>query len=130
MLLKFVFRPTDFPATPLSLGKWSMPLGVISFTWLFATSCLLFLPATGPVAVDNMNWLCVVTGGIVTMATVNWFTNSRYHFIGPKRYDGKAVYAIGQLVKADDADDAKGGKDDQGGFVAGAVPGTSLDKAL
>ena len=34
ILLKVIYMPKDFPATPHSLGKYSRPLGIVSVVWL------------------------------------------------------------------------------------------------
>lgn len=69
----------------MSLGKWSVPLGVISCIWLFGSSCLLFLPQTNPVTPQNMNYLIVVVAGVTLIGAVNWLVSGRYSFKGPKR---------------------------------------------
>jgi amino acid transporter len=95
ILLKLIYQPPDFAGrAKLSLGKWSNSLGLISAAWLFGTNFLLFLPTVGPVKANNMNWMCVVASGVALIAAVNWVLNSRYHFTGPRRVDGKAVYAV------------------------------------
>lgn len=89
----------------MTLGRWSNPLCYIGSIWLFATSCLLFLPIEGPVTYANMNWLCVVVAGVSAASAVNWLFNSRYHFVGPKRYDQQVVKAVpfgGKVIEEDD----------------------------
>jgi hypothetical protein len=46
--LKVLFKPKDFPKTPLSLGRFSLPVGVISSTWLCGTSIIMFFPTLWP----------------------------------------------------------------------------------
>jgi amino acid transporter len=87
ILLKLICNPPDFPLTPMALGRWSFPCGVVSCLWLFGSSFFFFLPTQYPVTNSNMNWLTVVSGGVFLMCAVNWFYNSQYTFTGPKRKD-------------------------------------------
>jgi len=87
ILLKLVFNPKDFPITPLSLGRFSVPCGWVSTLWLLGSSCLFFLPTTSPVNDSSMNWLTVVVGGTVFLCGLNWIFNSQYTFSGPRRSD-------------------------------------------
>jgi len=87
VLLKLVFQPTDFPVTPMALGKFSRPFGMISCVWLFGSSLFFFFPTLYPVTNRNMNWLTVVMGGVFLMCAFNWFYNSQYSFKGPKRHN-------------------------------------------
>jgi amino acid transporter len=89
ILLKLVFQPADFPHTPMSLGSWSRPLGVISCLWLFGSSFFFFLPTLYPVTNSNMNWLTVVMAGVFLLCSVNWVYNSQHTFKGPKRHQSE-----------------------------------------
>jgi amino acid transporter len=91
ILMKVIFQPVDFPVTDLSLGRWSIPFGIASVLWLLGTSCLFFLPTTGPtVDKSNMNWLIVVVAGFFVLGTLNWIFNSQFVFTGPARSDAPA----------------------------------------
>ena len=62
ILVKVWFR-AQVPFPPeckKSLGKWSEPCGVVAGVWLLGTSCLFFLPVSGPITPRSNNWLCVV----------------------------------------------------------------------
>jgi amino acid transporter len=87
ILLKLVCNPPDFPLTPMALGRWSVPCGVVSCLWLFGSSFFFFLPTQYPVTNSNMNWLTVVMAGVFIMCAANWMYNSQYTFKGPKRHD-------------------------------------------
>jgi len=90
ILFKVVFPQPNWPNPKFNLGVLSVPFNVIGCTWLFATSCLLFLPPQGPIdnaTVALMNWLIVVVAGFFLMGAVNWIFNARFHFKGPLRVD-------------------------------------------
>lgn len=85
IMLKVLYNPPDFPLTTMSLGDWSHPLGILSCTWLLASSFLFFIPMSAPVTLSNMNWLCVVAAITIVIGWLNWIVNARYTFKGPKR---------------------------------------------
>ena len=89
IILKVVYNPSTFPNTSMNLGYLSRPFGIISGLWLLGSACFFFLPTNSPIvwsgSTSNMNWVFAVFGGLVFIATVNWFANSRYYFHGPKR---------------------------------------------
>jgi len=61
IFLKVIYKPTYFPVPKeVDLGSWSKPLGIISTTWLCATSILLFLPTASPISLNTFNWYHVV----------------------------------------------------------------------
>ena len=122
ILFKLIFQPSDFPKTSMDLGMWSKPFGIISCLWLFGTSCLLFFPVENPVDKKNMNWLIVVVASAFVVGSVNWFTNSQYHFKGPTRHEdiltsGNAITkenigsvkfdAAGRVIRADSEGSSK-----------------------
>ena len=81
----------------MDLGAWSRPMGWLATCWLFGTSLLLFLPYSSPVTLTNMNWLCAPFAAACACAAGNWEFNSKHHFKGPKRVDGRvnSVVAAG-----------------------------------
>ena len=96
--LKCYYQPVDFPKTPMSLGKWSVPMGVVASIWLYGTSILNFLPQSGPVTVQSFNYLGVVFTGLALMAAWYWrFGGGREGFAGPKRQSSAVVGKAPQL---------------------------------
>lgn len=47
------------------LGKYSLPVGWLSFAWLFGTAFLFFLPTEWPVTAEAMNYTCVIVGVVL-----------------------------------------------------------------
>jgi len=88
IFFKVVFPQPHWPKPKFSLGVYSIPINIISFTWLFATSCLLFIPPFGPInnnTVAAMNWLIVVVAGFFLFGMINWIFLARFNFTGPPR---------------------------------------------
>ncbi|CAF1229978.1 unnamed protein product [Rotaria sp. Silwood1] len=74
------FVPREF-----NLGRFGLPVAIITSIWLFITSIIMFFPAEYPVTKDNMNYAVVIVGGIAVFATVYWIVSARHWFVGPKR---------------------------------------------
>jgi len=77
-----------FPQSDFNLGRFSVPLGFISASWLTITSCFFFWPSTFPVDPTVMNYTVVVVGGTFFIALVYWFVSARHFFKGPPRREG------------------------------------------
>ena len=86
--MPILFRCTSarhrFPVGVFSLGRFSVPIAVVSSVWLFATSIFLLFPTKYPVTKDNMNYTLVIIGGIAVIASIYWFVSARHRFVGPK----------------------------------------------
>ncbi|CAF1286629.1 unnamed protein product [Rotaria sordida] len=76
-----------FPSSKFNLGRFSIPIGIISSIWLFITSILMCFPTEYPVTKDNMNYTIVIISGIALIALIYWIVAARHRFIGPKRAD-------------------------------------------
>lgn len=77
----------SFPHSEFSLGRFSIPIAIVSSTWLFITSIFLCFPTEYPVTKDNMNYTVVIISGIALIAFIYWIFSARHRFIGPKRVD-------------------------------------------
>ncbi|CAF3696031.1 unnamed protein product [Rotaria sp. Silwood1] len=74
-----------FPIGEFNLGRFSLPIAIISAAWLFITSIIMFFPAEYPVTKDNMNYAVVIVGGVAFLAGAYWIISARHWFVGPKR---------------------------------------------
>ncbi|CAF4847589.1 unnamed protein product [Rotaria sp. Silwood1] len=74
-----------FPIGEFNLGRFSLPVAIISAAWLFITSIIMFFPAEYPVTKDNMNYAVVIVGGVAFLAGAYWIISARHWFVGPKR---------------------------------------------
>jgi amino acid transporter len=90
-LIPIFFRCTSarktFPRGEFSLGRFGIPIAIISSIWLTITSIFMFFPQEYPVTAQNMNYAVVIIGGILFIAALYWIISARHWFIGPKRTD-------------------------------------------
>ncbi|UJR16304.1 hypothetical protein I4U23_003210 [Adineta vaga] len=90
-LIPIFFRCTsarkNFPLGEFNLGRFGVPIAIISSIWLIITSIFMFFPAEYPVTPDNMNYTIVIVTGIFVLATSYWLISARHWFVGPKRTD-------------------------------------------
>ncbi|CAF2837262.1 unnamed protein product [Rotaria sp. Silwood2] len=70
-----------------NLGRFSIPIAIISSIWLFITSIFMCFPTEYPVTKDNMNYTIVIISGIALIAVIYWLVSARHRFVGPKRID-------------------------------------------
>lgn len=76
-----------FPKGEFNLGRFGVPVAVISSIWLAVTSIVMLFPATYPVTKDNMNYAVVIVGGVLFIAAIYWIVSARHWFVGPRRTD-------------------------------------------
>ncbi|KAJ5175040.1 uncharacterized protein N7482_000917 [Penicillium canariense] len=76
-------REKILPARHLNLGKFGLPLNVLSCVWVAFVDILYCFPTTYPVTVENMNWISVVIAGLGNFILIAWFVLQRHVFKGP-----------------------------------------------
>ncbi|EEH45214.1 uncharacterized protein PADG_01364 [Paracoccidioides brasiliensis Pb18] len=81
LVVKRRFRPG-----PWNLGKYSTPIGAAGVMFVMLMIPILCLPAkTGSeLTLEEMNWTCVVYGGLMLLITIWWFVDAHKWFRGPK----------------------------------------------
>ena len=90
------------------LGRYSVPIGILSAAWLLLTSIILLFPYNYPLTPQNFNWSIVVVCGISIIAALYWMFAARHKFTGPKRTDQlqketKATPVAGEIITTDDS---------------------------
>eukprot|EP01038_Epipyxis_sp_PR26KG_P014579 gene14579-19579_t len=91
ILLKLLYPSRPFPVTPMALGIYSKPIGIISCLWMFGTSFLFILPTQYPLEPSTFNWLILVLAIVFIFCYFNWIYNSKFTFKGPKQVDENDV---------------------------------------
>ncbi|UJR27558.1 hypothetical protein I4U23_008840 [Adineta vaga] len=88
-LLPIVFRCTSarktFPLGEFNIGRFSLPVAIISSIWLTITSIFMFFPIHYPITTDNMNYSIVVFISVSILAGNYWLISARHWFVGPPR---------------------------------------------
>ena len=82
-MLRITVGREHFEHGKFSLGRATVPLGVLSALFLCTTSLILLWPPSGPVTAANMNYTVVVLAAGATIAGVWWLAWARTHFKGP-----------------------------------------------
>lgn len=84
MLYRRIFTPEA-----LVWGPWKMNpivgivVNVASIIYILFLTCFLVLPTVQPVNAQNMNYACVILGGVVVLVTIDWVLRARKSFKGP-----------------------------------------------
>jgi amino acid transporter len=76
-----------FPVGEFNLGRFGVPIAIVSSIWLTITSTIMLFPANYPITTDNMNYAIVVVGGVAFIASLYWIISAQHWFVGPKRVD-------------------------------------------
>lgn len=75
-------RATIVPG-PFHMGRWGLPVNVLSLVYIFAMVVLFCFPFVMPVGVKNMNYTSAIVGGLLALITVWWFVHGRGSYQGP-----------------------------------------------
>jgi len=66
-----------------NLGRFSVPLNIISLVFLGITTVFLFFPQASPITADNFNWALAVTPAFFLVAIAYWAYWAKDNFKGP-----------------------------------------------
>ncbi|KAF9203031.1 hypothetical protein BGZ49_006883 [Haplosporangium sp. Z 27] len=80
---RLVYARDTFEPGPISLGRFSFPIGVIACVWIVFITVLFILPGASPVTSENMNYTIVIVAGSAFYIFGNWYFNARHWFKGP-----------------------------------------------
>lgn len=95
-------RATIVPG-PFHMGRWGMPVNILSLVYIFAMVVLFCFPFVMPAEVQNMNYTSAIVGGLLALITLWWFIHGRGSYQGPVRIalDLPAVMILIRLVCAE-----------------------------
>lgn len=82
LLCRVIWSRHTMPKGPFSLGKWGIPLNIISIVWACFFGVVLCIPSVSPVAPDTMNWASLMIGGVMIFSILFWFISGRRKFAG------------------------------------------------
>lgn len=81
-LCRLIWSRNTMPKGPFSLGKWGVPLNIISIIWACFFGIILCLPSVSPVDATSMNWASLMIGAVMIFAVAFWFISGRRKFAG------------------------------------------------
>jgi amino acid transporter len=103
IFLRCTVARKTFPRGEFNLGRFGMPIAIVSSIWLAVTSMFMFFPPNYPVTKDNMNYAVVIIGGVLLIAAIYWVVSARHWFVGPRRTDqdapAKSIEQYGTTVQ-------------------------------
>ncbi|KAG0258203.1 hypothetical protein BG011_003436 [Mortierella polycephala] len=82
-LCRITYARNSFEPGPISLGRFSIPIGTIACTWIVIITILFVLPGASPVTSSNMNYTVVIVAAAAIYIFGNWYLNARHWFKGP-----------------------------------------------
>ncbi|KAJ2960070.1 hypothetical protein NQZ79_g4473 [Umbelopsis isabellina] len=92
ILIRITASRKTFARGPWHLGKFSVPLGVISCCWLTFTCVLFICPTEAPITAENMNYAILPFVVIMGASVGYYYLFARKWFTGPVRVvDGEQV---------------------------------------
>jgi hypothetical protein len=66
------------------LGRWSVPINIIGFSWAVFVIFAFILPTSWPITSDTFNYAGVGLVLVVMTVVSFWLGWGRYHYEGPK----------------------------------------------
>ena len=82
ILLRVTVSKNTFMAAEINLGKYSIPIGIISVIWCIFMIVILCLPQAAPLSIDNMNYSPIALGIVLLFAFLSWIISARHWFKG------------------------------------------------
>jgi hypothetical protein len=82
ILLRVTVSRNTFEPAEFSLGKYSIPFGVIAVLWAAFMIIVLCLPQDAPITINNMNYSPIALGIVLLGAFFSWVVSARFWFKG------------------------------------------------
>jgi choline transport protein len=79
----------QLPPTRFSMGKFAVPLNIFVFAYVVTAAVASFFPVSLPVNAQDMNWSCVMFGGVFIIAVVDYLVRGRKHYVEPVKHLNK-----------------------------------------
>ncbi|CAO3626288.1 unnamed protein product [Mucor hiemalis] len=81
-LCRLIWVRNDMPKGPFSLGRFSIPLNIISVVWVCFFGVILCIPSVSPVTPETFNWSSVMISGVMIFSLFFWFISGRHNYKG------------------------------------------------
>ena len=79
------FGKKEIPWGPWTLGRWGLPINLVSMGYSIVLIVFMVFPQYQPVRAENMNYASVIFGAAMLVSTVLWFVYGRKAYWGPVR---------------------------------------------
>lgn len=79
------FGKKEIPWGPWTLGRWGLPINIVSIAYSILLIVFMVFPPYQPVRAENMNYASVIFGAAILVSTVLWFVYGRKTYWGPVR---------------------------------------------
>ncbi|KAF9350491.1 hypothetical protein BGX26_011334 [Mortierella sp. AD094] len=80
ILCRIVLARDSFEPGPFHLGRFSIPIGIVSTTWIIVTSILFLCPISYPVTAENMNYAAVPFVVVIGLCVIYYAFWGRHWF--------------------------------------------------
>lgn len=77
------FGKKEIPWGPWTLGRWGLPINLISIAYSALLIVFMVFPPYQPVNAENMNYASLIFGAAILFSTVLWFVYGRKIYSGP-----------------------------------------------
>ncbi|CAO3626108.1 unnamed protein product [Mucor hiemalis] len=81
-LCRLIWVRNDMPKGPFDLGRFGLPLNLISVVWITFFSVILCIPPFSPITPENFNWSPVMIGGVMIFSLLFWLVSGRFNYKG------------------------------------------------
>ena len=82
LLCRIIWVRNDMPKGPFHLGKYGVPLNIVSVIWIAFFSIILCIPTVNPVTPETMNYSSLMIGGVLIFSMFFWFISGRHNYKG------------------------------------------------
>jgi amino acid transporter len=81
-LCRLIWSRNNMTKGPFDLGRFSVPLNIISVIWVSFFMIILCFPSISPVVPETMNWASLMIGAVMIFSLFFWFISGRKNYKG------------------------------------------------
>lgn len=79
------FGKKEIPWGPWTLGRWGLPINLVSIAYSIVLIVFAVFPPFQPVSATTMNYAGVIFGAVTLLCNMMWFAYGRKVYWGPIR---------------------------------------------
>ncbi|KAI9776976.1 MAG: hypothetical protein M1839_009120 [Geoglossum umbratile] len=84
---------------PFWMGKLGFFVNGVSVLYIMASVVIFSFPFVKPVAASNMNYVCVIVGGLTIITSAWWLVHGRKTYIGPVGHTSAKIHKYPSFYK-------------------------------